>query len=226
MRVVHIIPATFNYFDNIKEFAFDILEKQNSLGIEADAITLQYSKHDIKKDRAVLKQKKDTALQKLLAGEIKIDYPKYNYKGSNTLSVAFENLSDYDLVHLHAPWFGAGEDILNWRRLNPKQPFIVSYYYDFKISDILGIMIKLYGYYYLPKILNTADVVSCIDLDKFAKMSAFSAVDRKDTILPLVDYGVLKNPLTAKNFSVKLFNDDERYQIARRLINVYQLLIS
>ena len=225
MRVVHIIPATFNYFDNIKEFAFSILEKQNSFGIEADAVTLQYSKHDIKKDRAILKEKKDIALQKLLAGEIKIDYPKYNYKGSNTLSVAFEKLSDYDLVHLHAPWFGAGEDILKWRRLNPEQPFIVSYYYDFKISDILGIMIKIYGYYYLPKILNLANVITCFDLDKFAKMSAFPMVKRKEMILPLVDYGVLKNPLTSNKFSVKLFTDDELNQISERLINVYQLLI-
>ena len=65
MRVIHIIPAVYNYFDDIKDFAFGVLEHQLKLGVDADAITLQYGKGDVKKqDYLKLKVYYATALEK------------------------------------------------------------------------------------------------------------------------------------------------------------------
>ena len=39
MRVAHLIPASFEYFDDIKSEAFALVEAQNDLGMEVEAFT-------------------------------------------------------------------------------------------------------------------------------------------------------------------------------------------
>ena len=42
MRVIHIIPSAFEYFDDIRSQAFRLLDGLNKLGVETEAFTLQY----------------------------------------------------------------------------------------------------------------------------------------------------------------------------------------
>src|SRR3989338_70155 len=42
MRVIHIIPSAFNYFDAIRAEAFQLVENLDAIGVENDVFTLQY----------------------------------------------------------------------------------------------------------------------------------------------------------------------------------------
>jgi hypothetical protein len=42
MRVTHIVPAAFNYFEDIRSAAFQLAGGLQNIGIETDLFTLQY----------------------------------------------------------------------------------------------------------------------------------------------------------------------------------------
>lgn len=225
MRVLHVIPAAFNYFDDIKSFVFAVLDYQNSAGVEADAITLQFNNQDIKPEKQKLKVKRDEALEKMARGENKINYPRYSYAGAQSVGAAFADLNDYDIVHLHMPFFGGAKDILNWRAQNPQANFVVSYYYDFKTPDFFGIIIKLYNYFYLPKMFKTADMVIAIENEGFKNSLGDLFLKDKGKLLVLAPPKAKVYPqLTAENFGVQLVDDIEKQVIAAEaMILAYQI---
>lgn len=226
MRVLHIIPTAFNYFDDIKSFVFSVLDYQNNAGIEADAITLQFNNQDTKPERQQLKAKRDEALEKMARGEKKIDYPKYNYAGTQSISNALDDLSGYDIVHLHMPFFGGAKHILHWRAQNPQTNFIVSYYYDFKTPDFFGIIIKLYNYFYLPKMFKAATAVLTLEEVGF-KMSLGDLFlkDKRKLLVLAPPQSQIYPQLTAKNFGVQLVDDIEKQVIAAEaMMLAYQFL--
>lgn len=42
MRVVHIIPSAFDYFDDIRSSAFALIAAEGKQGVESEALTIQY----------------------------------------------------------------------------------------------------------------------------------------------------------------------------------------
>ena len=145
MRVVHIIPSTFEYFDDIRSRAFGILNYQHEHGIEVEAITLQYDNPS----RSVRREARESAPS------------VHSYQGHITISDAFSQLDEFDLVHLHTPFFGAGRRMLRWAKSRQK-PFVITYYRPVIFSDVFSAFVKIYNQYYLPKLFKTAD--SVVDL--------------------------------------------------------------
>jgi len=220
MRIIHIIPSAFNYFDDLKTFLFDIVDLQNNYGVEANAITLQYASLDVKKDKKALEQKRFEA-------KTKRELPKYDFKGVKSIGEAIEDFDKYDIVHMHLPFFGAGKLILNWKKEHPNTPFVVTYYYDFKAPDFFSLIIKYYNYYYTSKILNIADLVSCIDPDKFEKSFAFKSLKNKNKlfILESEEFTKFEN-LTNSDFDVKLSSKKLHIEVAKQMVSSYLMLLN
>ena len=143
MKILHIIPSAFEYFDDIRAQAFEFLEAENKLGIESDAITLEYG--------AVSRRKKFEAAT--IA-------PSRNYLGQESIEKNVQAWEYYDIVNLHAPFFGAGGKIINFLESNPDKVFLMTYHYDFKTTDFFSFFIKLYNYYYLPKLFKKAKKIT------------------------------------------------------------------
>lgn len=143
MRVIHIIPSAFEYFDDIRSRAFKLLDGLNKLGVEAEAFTLQYGQPN----RAVKASVKE------------VSPSVHDYVGNFDIDSAIENFSDFDIVHLHCPFFGAAGKILRWKKLNPDIPLVVTYYREVRLEDLMSLFIKFYNAYYLPKILKLTDAV-------------------------------------------------------------------
>ena len=143
MRVIHVIPSAFDYFDDIRSQAFKLLDGLHKLGVETEAFTLQYG-----------------ATNKAEKASIKSASPSvHNYLGNFDIDSAIDNFADFDIVHLHCPFFGAAGKILRWKKLNPGIPLVVTYYRDVRVQDLMSLFIKLYNVYYLPKIFKLADAV-------------------------------------------------------------------
>jgi len=88
MQVTHIIPAAFNYFDDIKEEAFGLVEKLPYFGVAVEAFTLQYNN--------VSKKNPTGAEGKPVSKEMEFD------SMGNVVSM-LDSLENSDIVHVHCP---------------------------------------------------------------------------------------------------------------------------
>ncbi len=141
MRVIHIIPSAFEYFDDIRSQAFKLLDGLHKLGVETEAFTLQYGSPN-KAEKASIKSASPSV---------------HNFIGDFDIGSAIANFSDFDIIHLHCPFFGAAGKILQWKKLNPNTPLVVTYYRDVRVVDLMSLFIRFYNAYYLPKIFKLAD---------------------------------------------------------------------
>ncbi|MFA6547703.1 MAG: hypothetical protein WCT11_02015 [Candidatus Magasanikbacteria bacterium] len=143
MKVLHVIPSAFDYFEDIHSEAFKILEAEGDFGVEADAITIEYggvTKKDI--------------------FEVKKIAPSKKYSGQESFEENISTWDYYDIINLHCPFFGEVGRILQWLKNHPEKFLIITYHHDFYSPDFFGYLIKLYNYYYLPKLFNVAQFVT------------------------------------------------------------------
>lgn len=143
MKVLHVIPNAFDYFADIHAEAFKILEAENDFGIEADAITLEYG-----------------GVTRKETFEVKKVAPSRKYIGQESIEKNIQAWDNYDIVNLHCPFLGAAGKILQWQIEHPEKFLVITYHHDFQTPDFFGYLIKLYNYYYLPKLFKVAHVVN------------------------------------------------------------------
>lgn len=223
MRILHIIPTAFNYFDTIKGFAFQIVELQNDLGVYADAITLQYSAKDAGREKSKNLRDFAKAREDIKLGK-KPKIPPLKYQGVQALHKSVSNFSDYDIIHLHAPFLGAGSEIFNWKRRNPEKKLVVSYYNGLDNEDLFGFFIKLYNAYYLPKLFRLADLVIGIDGSGFMKTPASRYLKDYKKLVFMIDSSVDESGLTLNENEVKLDNQRLKQIVQSMLASYLELL--
>ena len=142
MKVLHIIPTAFDYFDNIRSEAFGILEEENNLGIDSDVITLEFGS-TTKKERA----------------EVGVVSPGRQFVGQQSVIENTKSWDYYDVVNLHCPFLGAASHIIKWAKDQPNKRLVITYHSDFKTPDFFSLIIKFYNFYYLPKLFSLARAV-------------------------------------------------------------------
>lgn len=145
MKIVHIIPAAFNYFDSIRTLAFQSVQLLQEDGWEVDAFTLQYGQ-----------EAPTRSFQKTVLAEA----PLRQYSGTVKAPQLRDALDqDYDIVHLHVPFLGMGPDLLRWRSTHPQGLLVVTRYSAVPIKDLFAIFVRLYNAYYIPRIIAQADTI-------------------------------------------------------------------
>jgi hypothetical protein len=140
MKVIHLIPSAFHYFDDIRDRAMALVNAERKLGIVAEAYTLQYG--------ATTKRDEISVSQKM---------PGLNFHGMFGNDDIIKDLDNYDIVHLHCPFFGLAKDLLAWKKNNPDKILAVSNWRKVIVIDLFSIFIALYNRYFLPKITRLAD---------------------------------------------------------------------
>lgn len=142
MKVLHIIPSAFEYFDDIRSESFELLEEEGDLGLESDAISVSYGGVTRKEKIEVI----NTA-------------PSRRYLGQEDFKKTIEAWDYYDVINLHCPFLGELGTILRWVKDHPEKCFIITYHHDFVTPDFFGYLIILYNYYYLPRLFDLAKAV-------------------------------------------------------------------
>lgn len=142
MKVLHIIPSAFNYFDDIRAKAFKLCENLNCNGVATDVIALQYGSQS-------------KSEYELLEG----NFPKLQRGESVSYDSASKDFTEYDLLHLHFPILGGVAEILSWKKNNSKGRLVVTYYRPVIFQDIFCLLIIVYCQYYFRKIMAASDVI-------------------------------------------------------------------
>lgn len=186
LRVLHIIPAAFDYFDDIKDYAFGLVGEMNSYeDITANVLTLQYGTPSPTEKEQVEK----------LA-------PKQEYLGSQPLAKAVDDFSLYNIIHLHAPFLGAAKKILQWKIKNPEIPLIITYYHGVEATDLIALGIKWYNSYYLKKLFRAADAVTVFPWSAQQAVRILGENGADEKMILLTDFGA-DNPGSTLNKGLK-----------------------
>jgi len=143
MRVFHIIPGAFDYFDDINDLAFKMVDNLSEAGIQVDVMTIQFG-----------------GTKKSTTTHIKKIAPSREYLGDCSLDEAIKKMSDYDLVHLHYPTFGASRKILHELSTHPKLPLVITYYRSIVLQDFFSIVLKMSDWYFRPVLFKRAQAVT------------------------------------------------------------------
>jgi hypothetical protein len=149
MRVVHVIPSAFHYFDDIRESAFKIIKKLEEAGVDCEAITLQYAPPS----RSVKAE-----VGQATGGS-------HRFEKEEDIDGVIASFGEYDLVHLHCPFLGAGRKILKWKKQHPESRLVLTYYRGISLADLMSFVIVLYNQYYLRRLLPAASALSCLRFD-------------------------------------------------------------
>lgn len=153
MRILKIIPAAFDYFDDIRAAAFALTEGLNQVGVEVEALTIQYETPS--------RRTKET---------ITVAAPSRHYRGTVPLAQVEQNLAQFDVLHVHAPLFGAAGKVLQWKRAFPRLPLVVTVHRRVRTPDFFSLAVMGYNLWYLPKLLTAASLIATPALNQFRAM--------------------------------------------------------
>lgn len=142
MRVVHIVPSAFEYFEDIRTAVFSIVEELDKQGIDSEIITLQYGTPSRSTRQAAERQEM-----------------KRSYKGTMPTSELFESLQQCDIVHFHTPILGFLGKFIAWQKTHIEVKVVVSYYRPVVYTDALSWFIAWYNRHYLPKLAAQAKAI-------------------------------------------------------------------
>lgn len=192
MRIIHIVPSAFDYFDDIRASAFQLVDGLYEIGVNVEVFTLQYG--------SVNKKLKERVSSESTS--------HHNYAGSVGEKDLIKNLDNFDIIHVHCPFLGAGNKILAWHKAHPQKQLVITYYRDTQVSDFFSIFIKLYNRIFLPKLFVAARVILCADINAFRACSASAYVPEGKMIIAanqlVLDKNASKLSLKAE-FAAKIF---------------------
>lgn len=206
MRVMHIIPSAFNYFNDIRESAFGIISNLDAAGIDCEALTLGYSAPS----RGIRVE-----VKKISGGGL-------HFEKTESIEKVINSFSRFDAVHLHCPFLGAAGKIAAWKLSHAGTPFLVTFYRKVILNDLFSMFIDLYNHYYLPRIFTLADHLTCINSGVLPKK--WNRGKWRGRFINLLDKGSAV-PLTASADKVQL-KAPECEEIAARILLIYKKIIN
>ncbi|MFH0854305.1 MAG: glycosyltransferase family 4 protein [bacterium] len=218
MKIAQIICQFRPYKSGMSEVAYNFSKELTKLGNEVVVFTPLYDKNLIK-------------IEKLDGFVIKRIKPLLKYGNAAFIPSILKELNNFDIVHLHYPFFGVAEIVwLNkifkknftfnagklgagsQRRINQIK-LVITYHMDVVGKGILGKFFEFYSNFLMPGILKSADLITVSSLDYFKNSAAYDEELAKKIIeLPFgVDKNIYKPAHPDKNFFAKynLEEDDK-----------------
>lgn len=174
MKVLHIIPGAFNYFDDIKAEAFSLVDNLSRMGVDCETAVLTYGTWT----------KREESTVKAIASTLEFD-------SMSTIEKTLEQATQFDLIHFHAPFLGEAKLFLKWKKDFPGQPLVVTYYRQVEMPTLFSIFIRFYNNYYLPKLFACADCVTSADSNVFKKAGGWYFLKDKSKFLVVDSSGEL-----------------------------------
>ncbi len=210
MKVIHIIPSVYDYFIDIRDQAMNLAERERTCGINSEAFTLQYG-----------------TVSRREQIETTMKTPTMKFAGLFSGSHVISELDAADIVHLHTPFMGLAGDLIKWKK-ERKKPLVITFYRNIDVKDLFSFFLSLYNRYYLPKLIDLADILIAVSVQTCKKNSACSKFLNDKKMLLLEDIicdssNQQSIHLTLDIDAIKLSKEDVE---AGAYISVYNHLLS
>lgn len=192
MKIAHIVCSYPPYYSGMGGVVFQTVQELISRGHEVEVFTPQYDE----------------------PGEEDIDHvqrlaPSVSYGNAAHMPQLSALLNDFDVVHLHYPFFGTANLVRKWKKKNPHKPLVMTYHMDNRATGLLGLYFDFYRRFWLPRILQVADTCIASSFDYLQASDArplFNAQKEKWVELP---FGVDIERFTQREKPVPFFEELE-----------------
>ncbi len=175
MRIAHIVSTYPPYYSGMGNVVFQTASELAKLGHEVEVFTPQYYEDkEVRPADTPVAKKHNAELESQIKSVNRLT-PSIQYGNAARIPSIKRELDDFDLVHLHYPFFGTANIVRKWKIKNPKKPLVITYHMDPRSDGWKGLLFKLYAKYYMPKILSTADKIIVSSLD-YAMVSDASSI--------------------------------------------------
>lgn len=173
MKIAHIVCRFPPYYSGMGNVAFEMANAQIRQGHEVRVYTPQFEG--------------PAEAEVAIATRLK---PGFKYGNAAWLPGLSRELAQFDLVHLHYPFFGTANVVRRWKKKNPQIPLVVTYHMDNRAQGWLGLFFKYYAAFWLPKILGVADALHSASFDYLNASDAKKLYQAKPAVWYEVPFGV------------------------------------
>ncbi|MFB6181984.1 MAG: glycosyltransferase family 4 protein [Candidatus Magasanikbacteria bacterium] len=149
MKIAYITPAYPPYGGGIGKVTKETSERLEEKGHEVVVFTPDYENRG-PEGKNIKKVKPKFPAKKLVSKFISVENATF-------LPQIKQDLNNFDIVHLHYPFFGTDRIVYKWKKKNPGIPLVITYHMDVTSSGIKGIILYLYRKFYQRRILSCAD---------------------------------------------------------------------
>ncbi len=166
MRIAHIVCSYPPYYGGMGNVVLQTISELAKRGHEVEVLTPTFQEK--------LPQKESDYEPEI---QEQIEYakflkPSFQYGKAARLPQVRKELDRFDLVHLHYPFFGTANLVRKWKLRNPDKPLVVTYHMDTRGPGWKGLIFKYYAKYWMPKILDVADLIIASSFDYIEHSSA------------------------------------------------------
>lgn len=172
MKIAHIVCRYPPYYSGMGSVVFALASELGKLGHEVAVFTPNYYQaEEIRPPEAKPAQTHEDSLKQ------DIDYarrlrPSLRYGNAARLPQLAKELDEYDIVHLHYPFFGTANLVRKWKLRHMDKPLVVTYHMDTRGPGWKGLLFKYYSTFWMPKILAVADRITVSSFDYAAASAA------------------------------------------------------
>lgn len=189
MKIAQIVCTFPPYRGGIGNSVYNISESLADLGHEVTVFTPNYN-YKIKDEF------------NRHEGKFKVERLNPLFKHGNAAFVPqlFWKLKDFDIIHLHYPFYGALKPILLIKLLSGrKMKLILHYYMDSRARGFKGAVFYLYNILILPFLARAAKIITCASLDyiKYSDLRRYCLI--KPNKFKEISFGVNLEQFTARH---------------------------
>lgn len=164
MKIAHVVCTYPPYYGGMGNSAYHMAEGLQQRGHDVMVITPAYEEESQPIDSTV---------------DIERIAPSFAYGNAAMIPHLPKVLSEFDLVHLHYPFFGAAGAVKRWKQKHTDIPLVTTYHMDPRGVGLVGIYMKWYARHYMPSVLKASDAIIASTLD-FAEASEAAEVYKKN----------------------------------------------
>ena len=171
MRVAQIVSTFPPYYGGIGNVAYATSLELTRRGYQVTVFTPLYQRTTSSADLSDKARSEAEGATADLFFNVKRLRPLIAYGNAAFTPQLAWQLRNFDVIHLHYPFFGGAEMVALGRRLAPKAKLVITYHMD---VTGFGLQRKFFAWhqkYVMPKIINAADLVIGTSLD-YLKHSA------------------------------------------------------
>ncbi|MFH1187880.1 MAG: glycosyltransferase family 4 protein [bacterium] len=114
--------------------------------------------------------------------------------------------NNFDIIHLHYPFFGTAYFVYKFKKKFPQKKLVITYHMDATSGGLKGLLFKLYSKILMPRILNSADVITAASLDYIKNSQAQNVYKSNANKFVELPYGVDLNQFTPQEKDKNLMN--------------------
>jgi len=173
MRIAQIVCQFRPYKSGISESAYYFSRELARRGNEVVVFTALYDR-------------KLRTIENMAGFKVNRIKPLFRYGNGAFIPKLRKELNEFDIIHLHYPFFGAAE-IVWFKKIigKNKMKLIITYHMDVLGNGALKMLFKLHTKILMPRILKSADKITFSSLDYYNNSSAKNIKLNQDNIIEL-----------------------------------------